>query len=167
MIYFSKREIEFINFYNANNKEVFFCLFYLCKKYPDGVYDFNKKLNKIIKHRIKNEDIVNIIGEKGTEKPFYVYISSFNITLKLNDFMYNLFDYNDLAFKINNNEEYYNELVLYYKKYLNPQKYICCEKCDKIIEKSSNNIKYCKKCAKIVKNEKNKLRVRKHRMNII
>ena len=162
MINFSEEEINFINTYDTENKEIFFYLFYLCKKYPNGVYDFNKMLNKIFRHRIKNEYIVNIIGEKYEEKPFYVYIHSFSIVLKLNDFMYNFFDYNDIAFTINDNKEYDNEIILYYKKESNPEKYTCCERCGKIIERVTNR-KYCKSCAKTIRKERDRLRVRKYR----
>lgn len=164
MVYFSREEINFIDDYDINNKEIFFYLFYLCKKYPSGIYNFNKKINKTFKHRIKNEEFISIIGEKGSEKPFYIYISSYSITLKLSEFMINLFNSNNIEFMIDDNYEYCDEVIFYYRMHLNPKGYDYCKVCNKIIKKNTTQ-KYCKRCAKTVKNEQNKLRVRKYRIN--
>ena len=59
-----------------------------------------------------------------------------------------IYNENNIAFTI----EKYDNVIYYYDYYFNPENYIFCKKCGKILKRKANSQKYCRECAREIKN---------------
>lgn len=153
-ISFSYEELEYIHSFNDYivEKELFimFCLY---KCYGKKPFSFAKRtFCKDCKIDISEYNIKEIITTQESDNLFYKKVQGRRDGgILASEYIKSLYNENNIAFTINN----YDDVVFYYEHYVNPFWYPLCERCGKIIKRSSTTQKYCKECSKKIKNKKN------------
>lgn len=164
-ISFSYEELEYIHSFNNYivEKELFimFCLYKCYGKKPFG---FAKRtFCKDCKIDISEYNIKEIVTTQESDNLFYKKVQGRRDGgILASDYIKSLYNENNIAFTIDN----YDNVVDYYNRYLNPSRYLSCEKCGAAVKRIKNNQKYCKRCAKYVESSNNKLRVKKYRESL-
>lgn len=102
--------------------------------------------------RVSNKDLMDLSGVKVNSDTFWNYIYQITQTKMLSMVEYKNKSYyrihidvdGNLLFKISN----YDNLINYYLRLIEPNKYKECEECGAVIKITSNRVKYCKRCWK-------------------
>lgn len=158
-ISFSYEELSFIHSFNNDIIErELFILFCLYKCYGRKPFNYSKRtFCKDCKIDISEYDVKEIIKSQDSDNIFYKKIQGKKDGgILASDYIKSLYNENNIAFTI----DYYDDVVYYYERYLDPNKYLLCERCGRAIKKNSHNAKYCKECADILRNHKKQSRVR-------
>lgn len=158
-ISFSYEELEYIHSFNNYivEKELFimFCLYKCYGKKPFG---FAKRtFCKDCKIDISEYNIKEIITTQESDNLFYKKIQGEKDGgILASNYIKSLYNENNVAFVVDK----YDDVIYYYERYINPDKYLLCEKCGQIIKKNNSNIKYCRECSNIIKNHTKESKVR-------
>lgn len=150
-ISFSHEELDYIHsFRNEVLEKELFILFCLYKCHNGKPFNYKKRTFCMdCKISIKDFDLSNIIKEQNEDNTFYRKIPGRKAGGVLaSDYIKSLYNENNIAFTI----EKYDNVIYYYDYYFNPENYIFCYKCGKIVVKTKGNQRYCKECAKEIKN---------------
>ena len=146
-ISFSYEELEYIHSFDDDIIErelfIFFCLY---KCYGKKPFNYSKRtFCKDCKIDVSEYDVKKIIKSQDSDNLFYKKIQGKKDGGFLaSNYIKSLYNENNIAFTINN----YDDVVFYYEHYINPFWYPLCERCGKIIKRSSTTQKYCKECSK-------------------
>lgn len=160
-ISFSYEELDFIHSFNNDiiERELFimFCLYKCYGKKPFG---FSKRtFCKDCKIDISEYNVKEIITTQESDNLFYKKIAGKKDGgILVSNYIKSLYNENNIAFTIDK----YDDIVFYYENYINPDKYILCEKCGRIIKKNAAQ-KYCTVCSKEIKKINTRNRVRKYK----
>lgn len=160
-ISFSYEELSFIHSFNNDiiEKElfIFFCLY---KCYGKKPFNYSKRtFCKDCKIDISDYNIRNFVKNCDSENLFYKKIAGKKDGGFLaSNYIKSLYNENNIAFTIDK----YDDVVYYYERYINPDKYLLCQKCGRIIKKNAAQ-KYCTTCSKEIKKINTRNRVRKYR----
>lgn len=150
-ISFSHEELDYIHSVGDEviEKELF-VLFCLYKCYNGKPFNYKKRTFCMdCKISIDDYNVKDIIKNRNDDNVFYRKISGRKAGGVLaSDYIKSLYNENNIAFTI----EKYDNVIYYYDYYFNPENYIFCNKCGKIIKKIKNNQKYCRECAREVDN---------------
>lgn len=153
-ISFSHEELNFIHSFDDDIIErelfIFFCLYKCYEKKP---FNYSKKVFcKDCKIDASEYDVKEIIESQESGNLFYKKIQGRRDGgILASDYIKSLYNENNIAFVIDK----YDDVIYYYEKYINPDKYLLCEKCGQIIKKNGAQ-KYCKDCSKKARIEKYK-----------
>lgn len=160
-ISFSYEELDFIHSFNDDiiERELFimFCLYKCYGKKPFG---FSKRtFCKDCKIDISEYDVKKIIKSQDSDNIFYKKIQGRKDGgILASDYIKSLYNENNISFTI----DCYDDVIYYYERYINPDKYLFCEKCGRIIKKNAAQ-KYCTTCSKEIKRINTRNRVKKYR----
>lgn len=160
IIQFSKEEFEFIDtsFVDEADRLCMFVLMCL-SKYYGGRFNFKpSELENECHFKKGTIDICKYIKRTPEEnlfccttvrdKRFFYYPSPY---------IEGLFNPDNICLIISN----FYSIFYYYDYYHNPEKYLFCKRCGRILPKRGN-IKYCRTCAKVAKQDQERERTRVH-----
>lgn len=75
--------------------------------------------------------------------------------------LFNDINYDEEGLTLTINQDNMQQLPYYYIEWKEPNRIIRCERCDALVEKTNNRVKYCKKCSKEIDREKANKRIKK------
>ena len=162
IIQFSKEEFEFIDtsFVDEADRLCMFVLMCL-SKYYGGKFDMKtselenechlKKGTVDIRKYVDNDPDKKLFCHSTVrDKRFFYYPSSY---------IEGLFNPDNICLTISN----FYSIFYYYDFYHNPEKYLFCKRCGRILPRKSNKPQtYCYKCAKLMKQEQDRATKRLH-----